>query len=83
MKFMESAEFENEPIFDFLETKRIPPILIVESFIEASEKILTEIINLNSKNNLHKLLNLDKNEYEVKLKTIKLKLRPLITKIID
>ncbi|MHA1696616.1 MAG: hypothetical protein ACTSUG_15235 [Candidatus Helarchaeota archaeon] len=78
MKFMETAEFENEPIFDFLESKRIPPILIVDSFIEASEKILIDIINLNSKNALYKLVNLNKDEYEVKLKTLKLKLQLLL-----
>ncbi|MHA1270302.1 MAG: hypothetical protein ACTSPY_10985 [Candidatus Helarchaeota archaeon] len=78
MRFIETAEFKNIPLFDFLEGNKIPPILIVDAFIESTEKILIEIINLNSEKTLHKLVNLDKNEYEVKIKTIKLKLQPLI-----
>ncbi|NVM04105.1 MAG: hypothetical protein HWN67_17370, partial [Candidatus Helarchaeota archaeon] len=80
MKFLENEKFEKRPLFNILETNKIIPMNLVDMFLNTSQDLLVNIINLNAKNELHEIINADRREYEVKLKTISLKLKPLMKK---
>ncbi|MHA1378513.1 MAG: hypothetical protein ACTSRG_09045 [Candidatus Helarchaeota archaeon] len=81
MKFLETATYDRKPLFNIIETNRIVPMTIVDTLLNTTQDLLVNIINLNQKNELHKIIHVDKQEYEVKLKTSTLKLKPLMKKL--
>jgi len=88
MKFLETSEIEVEkrhkqPLFNVFESNRIVPYKIVETLLNTTQDLLVNIINANSQNKLHEIIKVDKSEYEVKLKTTTLKLKPLMQKFDD
>ncbi|MFX0136444.1 MAG: hypothetical protein ACFFDN_22580, partial [Candidatus Hodarchaeota archaeon] len=83
MKFLEIEKLEKKPLFNVLETSKIIPMNLVDMLLNTSQDLLVNIINSNAKNELHKIINADRREYEVKLKTLSLKLKPLMQKFDD
>ncbi len=88
MKFLENHTIstknkKNQPLFDVLEIHKIIPNNVVEVLLEITQDMLISIINLNASNSLHELIKVDKNEYEVRLKTVSLKLKSLINRFTD
>ncbi len=81
MKYMETAKLKKVPLFNILESYQIPPIHLVDLLLETSQNTLVNIINLNADQKLHTLMNLNPDEYEVKLKTLNLKLSSLMKNI--
>lgn len=78
MKYMESAKLNKTPLFNILETHKIPPIKLIDLLLEGCQNVLVSIINANAERKLHELVELDPKEYEIKLKTLSLKLSTLI-----
>ncbi|MHA1800006.1 MAG: hypothetical protein ACTSVY_16275 [Candidatus Helarchaeota archaeon] len=78
MKFLETKTIKKQPIFDKLEAHKIIPNNVVETLLETTQDMLIDIINKNAENKLHEIIKVDKKEYEVKLKTISLKLKLLM-----
>ncbi|MHA1312703.1 MAG: hypothetical protein ACTSRB_02190, partial [Candidatus Helarchaeota archaeon] len=83
MKFLETALVGKIPIFDKLEMNRIVPNNVVETLLGTTQDALIKIITANSSNTLHEIINVKREEYEVKLKTITLKLKPLMKNFDD
>jgi len=74
MKYMETAKIGKTPLFNILETQQIPPIKFVDLLLEESQQILVNIINYNADHKLHELMELKPDEFEVRLKTLNMKL---------
>ncbi|NVM30618.1 MAG: hypothetical protein HWN65_17390 [Candidatus Helarchaeota archaeon] len=74
MKFLESTKIKKSPVFNILEANKIAPIKFVDLFLEQSQITLIDIINANAERKLHELMKLNPEEYEVKVKTLILKL---------
>ena len=83
MKYMETAKLKGTPLFNILELHQVAPIKFVDLMLEKSQFTLINIINSNAEHKLHQLMNLDPAEYDVKLKTLNLKLSAFIKSTSD
>ncbi|HUX98077.1 MAG TPA: hypothetical protein VMV49_00865, partial [Candidatus Deferrimicrobium sp.] len=81
MKYIETAKLNNAPLFNIFESHQIPPIKFVDAFLEESQNILINIINFNADRKLHQFMKLNPEEYDVKLKTLNLKLSPFMNNV--
>ena len=83
MKYMETAKLKGTPVFNILEINQIAPIKFVDLLLEKSQSTLINVINANVDHKLHQLMKLEPTEFEVKLKTLNLKLSSLMKSFSD
>lgn len=83
MKFLETSKINKQPLFDKLEINHVIPNNLVETLLGTTQDNLMTIITANSSNKLHEIIDVDNKEYEVRLKTISVQLKPLMKNFDD